>query len=76
MTVGLISAFSANFNENKKPSYNISIGPSFHPPGKPIQLSFAALVEIIDIGNDLGNSPRFEDRIRLTLYTRVPFSSF
>ena len=72
--IGLLGAASANFQQGANSSFNVSVGPAIYPPHRPGQVVFTALVELIDIGNRLGQSPTLADQLRFRVYVGVPFA--
>ncbi len=70
--IGLLASASADVSQRTKTSFNISVGPAIFRPNHPTQVVFAALVEAIDIGNRLGQSPDLSDQLRFRVYVGLP----
>ena len=70
--LGLYAAAAAVARTTAKTSYDLSIGPTLHPTGKPSQILGAALFELTDVTDANKQNPMFSQRLSLRLYAALP----
>jgi hypothetical protein len=69
---GFLAAGSAVVRSERKPTYNVAIGPTLHPEDSPSTVRGALLLELRDITNGSGSVERFRDRVGVRLYVGLP----
>lgn len=69
---GFLAAGAAVVRSERKPTYNIALGPTLHPADSPSTVRGALLLELRDITNGSGRVERFRDRVGVRLYVGLP----
>jgi hypothetical protein len=69
---GLLAAASTVVRNERKPTYNVALGPTLHPADAPSTVRGALLLEVRDITNSNGQADKFRDRVGVRLYVGLP----
>jgi hypothetical protein len=76
-TFGLVVGASSNLQENLRPSYNLTAGPTLHRAGKPEQVLAALLLSVTDLTDANDQALEFwKNQFALTLYLAIPLTAF